>query len=508
MRPFLLSATARTAAFELSDAPGPLLDVPCPIFLDGARVMETTSTVFCLEALLPGKTYTLQAGSEPALSFTTLGEAAVIDVRRFGARGDGIHDDTAALQAAVMACPEQGTVIIPPGLWASGPLFLKSGVTVYLQSGATLRGHADRGRYPILPGRLDRNDGGALFLGSWEGDPDDCYAALITAVGAGDIAIVGGGVIDGNAAAGDWWRWPKEKREARRPRTIFLNDCRNVLLQGITVRNSPSWTIHPLFCDHLRFHGLKIDNPKDSPNTDGLDPESCTDVDIVGVRFSVGDDCIAIKSGKVFLGRLLKRPSRDIRIRLCVMADGHGAVVIGSEMAGGVQDVEISRCFFRATDRGLRIKTRRGRGAEGVISGIRLRDVRMDGVLDPFVVNCFYFCDPDGESDYVQDRRPLPVDERTPEVRDIELENVTATGAHHAACYVLGLPERPITGLSMRDVSISFDPAAKPAAPAMACGIMPVARVGFFLANVLSPILENVTADNVVGPLFPPAGDQ
>lgn len=156
-------------------------------------------------------------------------------------------------------------------------------------------------------------------------------------------------------------------------------------VQGITVRNSPSWNIHPYFSDHLRFFDLKVLNPKDSPNTDGLDPESCQDVEIAGVYFSLGDDCIAVKSGKIYMGSTYKRPSKDISIRRCCMRDGHGSVTIGSEMAGGVKNLTVKDCMFLHTDRGLRIKTRRGRGKDAVVDGIVFEHIRMDHVMTPFL---------------------------------------------------------------------------------------------------------------------------
>lgn len=507
MKLAFLSATSRTAAFEVVDAAGPDLDRPLTVRLGGVPVLETTAAVFALNELRPGTDYAVQLDEGPAVRFRTAGETATVDPRRFGAIGDGTHDDTAALQAALAACPAGGTVVLPVGVWVSGPLFLKSGVTLYLRPDAVLCGLADRSRYPILPARLAGADGAEHFLGSWEGDPDDCYASLLTGLDVADAAIAGAGVIDGNAAAGDWWRWPKEKHGGRRPRTLFLHRCRDVLVQGVTIRNSPSWTIHPLFSQRLRFHGLTIENPKDSPNTDGLDPESCEDVEIVGGRISVGDDCIAIKSGKIFLGKLLKRPCREIRIRRCRMEYGHGAVVVGSEMAGGVRDVEVAHCLFRLTDRGLRIKTRRGRGADGIVEGIHLHDVRMEDVADPLVVNAFYFCDDDGKTEYVQDRRPLPVDGRTPTVRNIRFERVTASGVRHAAAYVLGLPERPVEGLVVRDVAIAYAADAEPAPPAMACGVAPLARAGFVFINVENPVVENVSAPGVAGPLLAFSGE-
>jgi polygalacturonase len=270
----------------------------------------------------------------------------------------------------------------------------------------------------------------------------------------------------------------------------------------VTVRNSPSWTIHSLFSRNLRFYGLNIENPRSSPNTDGLNPECSENVEIVGTRISVGDDCVAIKSGKSYWGKLLKRPSRNIRIRRCLMEYGQGAVVIGSEMACGVYDVEASYCLFRNTDRGLRIKTRRGRGKNGVIANIYMHHITMENVPDPLVINCFYNPDPDAINHYSQIRYALPVDDRTPTVRDIRLEKINATGALHTACFILGLPEQPIIGLVMRDIHVSFLSMVQPAPPAVANEIPLLAKAGFVMANVTDPLIENVTADGVVGPQF------
>ena len=179
---------------------------------------------------------------------------------------------------------------------------------------------------------------------------------------------------------------------------VFLERCEIAVLQGITVQNSPSWNLHPYFSDNLRFLDTKVLNPKDSPNTDGLDPESCKNVEITGVYFSLGDSCIAIKIGKIYMGATYKRPCENITIRQCCMRDGHGALTIGSEMAGGVKNLTVGDCMFLHTDRGLRIKTRRGRGKDAVIQGILFENITMDHVMTPFVINCFYFCDPDGHS--------------------------------------------------------------------------------------------------------------
>ena len=193
----------------------------------------------------------------------------------------------------------------------------------------------------------------------------------------------------------------KKRQTAWRPRSIFLNQCKNIVFEGIKIQNSPSWTVHPFYSDNLKFLNLEIVNPKNSPNTDGIDPESCKNVDIIGVKFSVGDDCIAIKSSKIYMGKRLRKPSANLNIRNCYMEHGHGGVVIGSEIAGGVQNVLIEKCIFKGTDKGIRVKTRRGRGKDSIINGITAENIYMDEVKVPFVINAFYFCDPDGKTKYV-----------------------------------------------------------------------------------------------------------
>jgi polygalacturonase len=247
---------------------------------------------------------------------------------------------------------------------------------------------------------------------------------------------------------------------------------------------------------------LRIENPADSPNTDGFDPESCTDVQVRGLSISVGDDCIAVKAGKRGTGadRRMNHiaPTRGLTIANCLMQDGHGAVVMGSEMSGDITDVMIERCEFKGTDRGLRIKTRRGRG--GQVARITMRDVTMEGVGTALAANAFYFCDADGKSDAVQSREPAPVDETTPRIADITVEHVALTGVRHAAAAFLGLPEAPLTGIRFSDIGISYDAAATPGETLMACRL-PMALHGGILHRfaeietdaALRPLLQDLT---------------
>lgn len=383
-----------------------------------------------------------------------------LDVRAFGARGDGKADDTQAIQAALYACPADGRVLVPAGRYRFRSLFFRSHTRFELAAGAVLEAMPEREGRAILPGFCRDFKGGKFYMGSWEGNPLDCYAGLLTLLDVEDVLIYGEGTIDGGGAA--WWEHPKEKIGAWRPRTVFMRRCRRITIQGITIKNSPSWTIHPLESEELDFVNVTIENPWDSPNTDGINPESCDGVRILGCRFSLGDDCIAIKSGKISMA---DRPCRHIEIRNCLMENGHGAVTIGSETAGGVYDVTVSDCEFRRTDRGLRIKTRRGRGEKAVVTDVTFRNIKMDGVDTPVVVNMFYYCDPDGHSEYVQSK--LPVGGPVPTVGMLIFENIEALNCGKAAVFAYGLPERPIERLELRHVRFTFADERTEGSPAM-----------------------------------------
>jgi polygalacturonase len=455
---------------------------------EGALVQEgdLVRPVLTLEDLVPGTPYEFGVSGFGTLDIVAPSEDAFIDIRDFGAC-EGDTNNAGAIAAAIAAAPVGATIYVPPGQWQTGPLFLKSHLTVYLPSGAILKGIGDRAAYPILAAFDSEGQQNA----SWEGIPADCYASLITLVDAKNVTVAGLGTIDGAGAEGDWWSWPKETRDgARRPRTVFANRCHRLFMAGVTVRNSPSWTIHPLDCSELVFADLEIENPPNSPNTDGLNPESSIDVQIVGVRISVGDDCIAIKAGKIWPNGLVPQPTRNVRIRHCLLKKGHGGVVIGSEMSGSVTDVTIANCRMVGTDRGLRIKTRRGRG--GQVGRIAMQDCEMDSIGSALVVNAHYFCDPDGKSDAVQNRTPAPVSSRTPQIHDVSFERIDIRNLHHAVAYVLGLAEAPVSGLRVRDITVGFAPEAVPGHPDMALNLPALRHAGVVTENVKDPSLARI----------------
>ena len=493
MKFHLLYASAVSACFELENKLPYYAENPYDVSVNGAPALTGERTnVFSLFDLKPGTQYRVSIGEESVV-FTTRSETGCIDVRSFGALGDGQTDDTAAIQSAIFACPAQGRVTVPAGTYFVRPLVLKSHMTLDLQEGAILLADPCEDHYPILPGEItDAVTGEAIQISSWEGNPFPCRQSFISAHHAKDVQIVGRGIIDGNAKNSTWWIDVK-KRKIGRPKLVFLNQCENVTFHGILGRNSACWNFHPFFSKGISFYNIAVEAPKDSPNTDGTDPESCHDVRYIGVRFSVGDDAIAIKSGKMYMGMKYRTPATAHVVRNCLMEYAHGAMVLGSEMSGGVKDLTVSQCYFKHTDRGLRIKTRRGRGKYAVIDGVEFSNIRMENVMAPLVMNMYYFCDPDGHEQIVWSKEPHPVDDTTPYLGSFRFRDMNCTDCEWAAGYFYGLTEQPIGSVTIENVSFTFKEDAAPGRPAMMDFIDHECKRGLYFNCVKKVHLKNVT---------------
>jgi polygalacturonase len=414
-------------------------------------------------------------------------QTATFNVREHGAVGDGGTLDTRAIQSAIDACAAQGggTVYLPAGQYLTGSLLLRNNISLHLDAGAVILGSENPDDYPIVHSR-------------WEGKHQDTYASLITGRGLNNIAVIGRGRIDGCGAA--WWQAKEKNTLAHpRPRLISFSDCSNVLIEGITAVNSPSWTINPVHCQNVNIRGVTVINPADSPNTDGINPDSCRLVRISDCYVSVGDDCITIKSGTEYEHPDRYAPCRDITITNCTLERGHGGVVIGSEMSGGVKNVVISNCVFVSTDRGIRIKSRRGRG--GTIEDIRVSNLIMDGVLCPFTMNLYYHIGERGNIN-VSDKKPRLVDDSTPRLCHIYFSHITAREVKHAAGFLYGLAEMPLEDISFSNISISISDEADSGYPEMADDIPSMSQAGFFIRNARRLRLEHVEVTGQVGKAF------
>ncbi len=389
--------------------------------------------------------------------------------------GDGITNHTRALNALLqkIAACGGGTLYLSPGEYVTGTLELGSHTTLWLENGARLLGSAERSDFPLI-GEKD-----------FPGWGPQTHAPLLFARNANHVAVRGQGIIDARGAF--WWRQAGEER----PKSLEFIGCTDVLVEDVTFQNSPMWTLHPLRCDRVVIRGVTIRNPQDSPNTDGINPESCRNVRISDCHIEVGDDCVTLKSGRQDQPFHSGMPCENIAIINCTMRSGHGGVVIGSEMSGGVRNVVISNCVFQGTDRGIRIKTRRFRG--GAVENVRISNVVMEQVWCPLVINCFYRCGTaDSELEAASSILPQPVDSLTPAIRRIALTNILVTGASASACRVRGLPEQPVEDLSLDQVTVYMDQNGEPRVPVMDYWERPVRGEGMQLENVRGLTMRSV----------------
>jgi polygalacturonase len=353
----------------------------------------------------------------------------VCAVRQYGAKGDGTTNDVVAIQKAIDNCSgtHQGIVLLDGAVvYVSSPLTLKSHMTLRIAEGTTLAGSTDHTDYPD----------------KWE-FKDQGKQALLTATNAEDVTIEGTGVIDGRGES--WWAKPHDPR----PRLIVFDHCKHVHMSGVTVENSPMWQIVPYYSDDVTFTNMKVLAPQHSHNTDGIDPFSSSNIVIDHLTIDTGDDNVAIKSGQPDSAGP-DAPSRHIVITDCVFLHGHG-LSIGSEIAGGVQNVRAERIRFRGTDQGVRVKSNRDRG-NAAIGHFIFRDITMDDVRTPILISEFYPKVPDTISEE-------KVTRLTPFFDDITIENVMATGARQAAL-IVGLPESPIRNLKLIHVHLSGESGA------------------------------------------------
>ncbi len=500
----ILYRSSVSACFEIEGASPHYAPEDYRVFVDGVERLSGATNVFSLFDLAPDTDYKVMlryaSGKTDSTELHTAAETCALSVRDFGAVGDGVHEDTGSIQAAINSVPDGGRLVFPAGTYLTLPLTLRSHITLELREGAAILGSTERDRYPIVTGLArDPATGKEIPLAAFEGLERPSYQSLLQGAFVEDVSVVGPGTVDGNGQNGDWWH-DFDSFPAARPRVVFLNRCKNVTLHGVTVKNGPSWNLHPFFSRNVSVLDCFVTAPKDSPNTDGCDPESCDTVNIIGCRFSVGDDCIAIKSGKLEMAVKYKAPADKYTIRNCLMEFGHGAVTLGSEASAGVTNLSVTQCYFHATDRGLRIKSRRGRGKDSVITNILFDNIRMERVLTPIVINLWYnCCDPDCHDEYVWSREKLPVDDRTPHMGSFTFRNMDCTDSEVAACYIDGLTESPIESVTLENIHISFAPDARPDRPAMQEFAKERCRLGLYLDNVRKVSVKNVRLEGVEG---------
>lgn len=381
-------------------------------------------------------------------------------ITTYGAVGDGLTNCTEAITKAIDECNNSGggRVVVPAGVYFTGAINLKSNVNLYISKQATIFFSTNPNDY--LP----------VVITRFEGVECMNYSPFIYAYNCENIAITGSGTLDGQAGIDNWWSWkgtneygwdsgepnglddtealyrmgeenvPLEERvfgEGHELRTNFIQPykCKNILIDSVTIKRSPMWVIHPVLCENVTVSNITVNSH--GPNNDGCNPESSRNVLIKNCSFDTGDDCIAIKSGRNAEGRRINIPSENIIIQDCTMKDGHGGVVIGSEMSGNVRNVFIEDCYMDSPnlERALRIKTNSMRG--GIVENIFMRNCEIGEVSDAVLrINFLY-----GEGD---------TGNFTPVVKNIKLKRVSSKKSIYALA-LDGYNRSPITDISVED---------------------------------------------------------
>lgn len=420
------------------------------------------------------------------------------NIVRYGAKADGYTVNTKAIQQAIDVCNEAGggTVLIPAGLWVTGPIVLKNNVNLHLAKNALLQYSRNHDDYPIV-------------VTTWEGQDSYRCQAPIWGVDLTNIGITGEGVIDGGgdvwraikrekqttsqwialqksggvvSEKGDMW-YPSEQskkgnntpnagrilngvhptqaelasyKDFLRPNMVSLTRCKNVLIEGVSFQNSPAWTLHPLLCDHISVRNVNVRNYWYAQNSDAIDLESCRNGILEGCTFDTGDDGITIKSGRDEQGRKRGVPTENFIVKDCKVYHAHGGFVIGSEMSGGVRNMFVSNCTFMGSDVGLRFKTARGRG--GVVEDIYVTDINMTEIPGEAVIFDMYYAAKDpvalvGESNELPVIKAEPLNEGTPQFKNFYIKNIVCKGAE-TAIMVRGLPEMSIKNINIDNAYI------------------------------------------------------
>lgn len=420
-----------------------------------------------------------------------------VSVADFGGNPNGIALNTEAFEKAMEVLSQKGggTLIVPKGVWFTGPIVFRSNINMHLEKGALILFSPDFDLYPLVE---------TIFEGL---DTRRCQSP-ISGRNLENIAITGEGSINGYGEAwrplkkdkvtdrkwkqvvasggfvhsGNYWfptegslkghlmsdmnvprrdmteeQW-LEVKDFLRPVMVSFIECKNVYLQGVLFENSPAWNLHPLMCENVIIDGVYVKNPSYSQNGDGLDLESCVNSIVVNSIFDVGDDAICIKSGKDEDGRRRARPTENLIVDNCKVFHGHGGFIVGSEMSGGVKNISVKNCQFLGTDVGLRFKSNRGRG--GVVENIYISDIYMYNIVtESFLFDLYYGGKSASESLADGDIIPasgevFPVTKETPVFRNIYVKNLVSKNARRAM-FFNGLPEMNIENINLENAFIT-----------------------------------------------------
>jgi len=440
----------------------------------------------------------------------------VVRLEDFGGKSDGLFNNTNAfaLAFAEISRNNGGKLTVSKGTWVTGPIDIPSDTTLELEEGAEISFIDDPNLYTPTFTR-------------WEGV--ECFAMhpLVYSSHSKNVKITGKGTINGNGKK--WWATVKEKKARKqskpelpcelilasmnpgfegqagggggretqflRPSLLEISFAENVVIEGIKIVDSPFWTVHPLYVKNLTLKDLHIENPYEAPNTDGIDVDSCENVLIENCFVSVGDDGICIKSGSGPDGIRCNKPTVNVEIKNCTVRNAHGGIVLGSETAAGMSGIHAENCDLSGTDRGIRIKSRRGRG--GDINDIELKNLVMNDTLCPIAMNMYYKCGITDQKAPEFSLEKQPITSETPRIHNVKIIGCKGTDCKASAGFIVGLPEMPIDNLEIRDCYFTTDESSdrSPMESDMFYGLPEVTEKSFRIWNAPGLKLENVTIE-------------
>jgi len=422
-----------------------------------------------------------------------------VNIKDFGAVNGGQVLNTKAFKDAIEAVSKKGggKVIIPPGVWLTGPIILKSNIELHAEYGALIKFSTDKDLYPIIETSFEglntwrcispiygKNLENVAFTGNgvWDGSGEAWRMVKKSKLTSSDWKklVASGGILDEKKE--NWYPSEQYKkgsngadqnvrldlktkedfeaiRDFLRPVLVSIQNSKRVLFDGPVFQNSPAWNIHPLMIEDLIIRNITVRNPWYSQNGDGLDVESCKNVLVENSSFDVGDDAICIKSGKDKDGRDRAVPCENIIIKNNIVYHGHGGVTVGSEMSSGVKNLHVSNCTFMGTDVGLRFKSTRGRG--GIVENIYISDIFMTNIPSQAISFDLYYggksiAESLAEGGTKESSKMEPVTDETPQFKNITIKNITIDGSYQAV-FLQGLPEMNLKNIEISNITVKAD---------------------------------------------------
>lgn len=491
----ILSHTSRSAVLLIQKDAKYDLSNCLTVSLNGEFYCHTLNTVVYIDGLLPQTTYEIKVTDGYKINETcfieTEYEYVTMNVKAFGAKGDGIQDDTPFIQAAVSCCPQNGRVLFPAGLYRIKGIQLKSDISIELAEGAIVVLDNEIDKLPILPGITEGfSEKSEYTLGIFNGSPLDMYAPAFCGINLANVCIYGKGMITSVSSKKELHNNPAIQPIIQ-SRLILFKNCANITIDGITLKNSPSTAIYACYCQNLFINALNITGDLIVSDAHGIILDSCRNSKVSGCFVSVFSDGIGIRSGGPYLGFRYQIPCEDITIQHCRIEKSNYAVCIGSDAAGGVNNIQVKNCIFK-TVHGFTVLSYRGMGVQTELKDIFVSQIEMVCVRTAILINNFHTENLISVDPSVLSQHLLDTDEKSPEIKNLHFTDIYATQVQYRGVEILGLPEKKPEHIVFQRIHIDFMPKVQKGRTKHS--LSPEKRYAVFAANIAKLEMKEFTA--------------